>query len=245
MRVGFQHLRSTRNIGDRATTPARWFDFGDQVTQQDFGQTLPPVDLAIYGGGQVFGQTFDAAVRHTPKARHKVAWAVGMRQQAGTLRLDMLAATLSLTGCRDVNVPQTIYVPCPSCQCTRLDTPAPPIHDVVIYAHGTKSAALHRPDGIPVMTNLGGTLAEKLAFLASGETVVSNSFHGVYWAMLMGRRVLALPFSTKFNGFARMPALADPSGWLQDLPRAAAVPGYLDECRLANQAFYQRVLALF
>lgn len=243
-RFGFQNLSQTDNIGDRATTPARWFDFGPDVFRQPFGETMPPVDVAILGGGQVYAKAYEAALHHTPQARHRVTWGVGMQGQGDRLRHEVFAGLLSLMGCRDIGVPRTVYVPCASCMCRKLDTPPPPRHEVVIYAHGHKSQTLQRPAGIPVASNLGGTLAEKLAFIASGATVVSNSFHGVYWAMLMGRRVLALPFSAKFHGFARMPALADPENWLADLPRARALPGYLEDCRSANRAFLDRVLNL-
>lgn len=241
-RFVFQHLARTRNIGDRATVPARWLDFGPDVTVQHFGEDIPACDVAIFGGGQVYGQTFEAAVAAINRARHRVSWAVGMRGQAGSLRHDILSANLTLMGCRDVDVPGTVHVPCPSCLSPRFDAAPAPLHEVVIYAHHRHPIpATH---GLPMEVNEGGTFAQKLAFLASGATVVSNSYHGVYWAMLLGRRVLALPFSDKFGGFAQMPATAEAGAWRAALPQAHAAEGYLEACRALNRAFHARVMNL-
>ncbi len=240
----FQHLRSTRNIGDKAATPARWFDFG-AATVQDFGARIPPCDVAVFGGGQVFNQTTEALIYRATKARHRVAWGIGLRSiKRQTTEYDIFRHHLALIGCRDEGIPGTVYVPCASCMAPRLTKLAAPIHEVVLYLHGVKSETVQRPAGLPTRTNLEGTFADAIDFLASSETVVTNSFHGTYWAMLMGRRVLCLPFSDKFKGFARMPALADPEDWLPAVKSAYALPGYLRECRAANRAFYDQVLDL-
>jgi hypothetical protein len=244
-RFVFQSLHQSQNIGDRAASPARWLDFGPNTTRQSFGEAVPACDIAIFGGGQVYGKACKAALYDARKARHRVTWGVGMQSvDLHDLRHIAFSAQISLMGCRDANVPETIYVPCASCLCSRFDAAPAPENAVVIYSHGHKSGGINWPKGIALMSNIGGTLAQKLAFLASGETVVTNSFHGTYWAMLMGRKVLALPFSTKFNGFAQMPALADPNDWTAALPRAYALPGYLEHCRSANHAFYERVINL-
>ncbi|NUB46360.1 hypothetical protein GEU84_018365 [Fertoebacter nigrum] len=244
-RYVFQHLSATTNIGDRVTTPSRWLDFGTDTVVQNFGADAPPCDVAILGGGQVYAQALAAVLHHTSAARHRVTWAVGMRaNNPGSYRHEVFAGRLSLMGCRDVDVPRTVYVPCASCLCPRFDRLPAPQHEVVIYAHGGKSDGIAWPPGIPVLSNLRGTFMEKLAFIASGAIVVTNSYHGTYWAMLMGRRVLALPFSAKFGGFARMPATADPADWQGELARAHALPGYLEECRSANRAFHERVMNL-
>lgn len=240
----FQHIKDTANVGDRACTPAQWLPFGPSIVQS-IGETVPPCDVAVFGGGQVYASVVAAVVNHAQAARHCVTWAIGMR--AARRRVpdaDRFKARVSLIGCRDIDVPDTHYVPCASCLAPPLKSPAPPQHDVVLYLHAKKSADLQRPLGIPSRTNHTGTLDEALAFIASGQTVVTNSFHGTYWAMLMGRRVLCLPFSGKFNVFARMPALADPANWQGDLHRAFALPDYLDHCIAANHAFHAKVMNL-
>lgn len=241
----FQHLRSTPNIGDRVATPARWLDFGAEVTVQDFGAELPRCDVAVLGGGQVYGAALNAVLYHSAAARHRVVWGIGMRGVArDTARHDIFAAAVDLLGCRDVGIAGTLHVPCASCMAPRLAAPQPPRHEVVIYAHATKSAGLQRPAGVPFATNHQGSFAQAIDFIASGATVVTNSYHGTYWAMLMGRRVLCLPYGNKFAGFSQPPEMTDPADWRAGLPRARIASGYLEECRALTCAFHARVLAL-
>lgn len=241
----FQHRKGSRNIGDRECCPAYWLPFDAQKTVQSLTDTVPPCDLAIFGGGQIYASAVEAVTQRAAAARHCVTWAIGL--QAAKRKVDgadQFQARMSLIGCRDVGIKGTEYVPCATCLAPGLQTATAPTRGAVLYLHATKSDAVERPDGIPCRTNHDGTLNEALAFIAAGETVITNSFHGTYWAMLMGRKVLCLPFSAKFRGFARMPALADPGNWRADLPRAYALPGYLDDCIAANYAFRDKVMNL-
>ena len=77
-----------------------------------------------------------------------------------------------------------------------------------------------------------------------GQTVITNSFHGTYWAMCLGRKVLCVPFSGKFSGFEANPIMADPAGWPDHLATAERREGTLDRAREVNQAFYARVMDL-
>ncbi|MDP3860120.1 MAG: hypothetical protein Q8Q63_00865 [Phaeovulum sp.] len=241
----FQHLRSTPNIGDRVATPARWLDFGGQVSVQDLGEEFPACDVAVLGGGQVYGEVARAVLYHSAAARRRVVWGVGMLGvNRDTARHDILAGAVDLMGCRDLGVPGTIHVPCASCMASRLTKPPPPRHAVVIYAHATKSAGLARPPGIPHATNHQGSFAQAIDFIASGETVVSNSYHGTYWAMLMGRRVLCLPYGAKFGGFSQPPEMAEAADWRAALPRAHVADGYLEQCRSLTRSFHARVMDL-
>ncbi len=241
----FQHLRATRNIGDRVATPARWLDFDGEVTLQNFGEAIPACDVAVLGGGQVYGEVAGAVLYRAAAARRRVVWGIGMRGvNRDTARHDVFTGAVDLLGCRDVGVAGTIHVPCVSCMAPRLSTPPAPIHEVVIFAHATKSANLARPAGIPFATNHQGNFAPVIDFIASGETVVTNSYHGTYWAMLLGRRVLCLPNGEKFGGFTQPPEMADSTDWLTALARARTASGYLEECRALTRAFHARVMAL-
>ena len=241
----FQHRKGSSNIGDRECCPAYWLPFEAKKTVQSLKQEVPPCDVAIFGGGQIYGMVVEAVTQRADAARHCVTWAIGL--QAAKRRVegaDRFRARVSLIGCRDVGIEGTEYVPCATCLIPGIAAAAPPTRDVVLYLHADKSQTVQRPEGLPSRTNYDGTLDEALAFIASGETVVTNSFHGTYWAMLMGRKVLCLPFSGKFKGFARMPALADPADWQGSLGQAHALSGYRDECIAANLAFRDKVMNL-
>jgi len=85
----------------------------------------------------------------------------------------------------------------------------------------------------PHMTNLAGDMEEVIAFLASGEVVVTSSYHGAYWARLLGRKVALLPRGSKFWHLPPAPPRDRP--W---------VPGMLKAHKEINRAFFREVLDL-
>ena len=134
------------------------------------------------------------------------------------------------------------WVPCASCMHPALDRhrATEPEHEVVVYDHvGRKRLEI---EDLPRMGNGSGDLNGALAFLASGETVITSTYHGAYWGLMLGRKVIVVPWATKFLGF-RHPVtlcheLVDLVGCLK---RVQAFPEALEECRAANVAFAHRV----
>lgn len=238
------NLRSTRNVGDLACSPAAYFDFG-QAQTLDIQQEAPACKRVILGGGQIYRQVVDAVIYRTAQAQTRVVWGVGISaRNAADLTFDILKASCGPISSRNWNVPGCVYVPCASAMSPLFDDVAEPRHEVVIFAHARKSEGMMQPPGIPCRTNHGGTLAETLDFLASGAIVVTNSYHGTYWAMCLGRKVLCLPFSDKFRQFRDNPVFSDPADWFADLNRAEARPDLLEDARARNRAFYDVVLDL-
>ena len=82
------------------------------------------------------------------------------------------------------------------------------------------------------------TMEEALRFLGSGEIVVTDSYHGAYWATLLGRKVLTTRSDKlKMRQFMHPPA----TGFTQPLH---TYPDALAECREANIAFDAKVRKL-
>lgn len=242
--VVFQHLRDTPNVGDQVCSPGCWFDFRETAFQ-NFGEDAPPCRIAIFGGGQVAQQCLDAGLYHSPDAKARVIWGVGMsRKLAGSLHFKALQGLFDLISVRDPGLEGLDCVPCPSAMSPGFDTPAPATRPVVLFEHALKSAHIQRVPHIPSMTNHDCSMDEALGFIASGEIVVTNSYHGAYWGMCLGRRVLCLPFSQKFEGFVTPPVMADPQDWVGALSRAEKRPDILPHARAANRAYYEKVMNL-
>ncbi|MCL2929091.1 MAG: hypothetical protein O4861_02640 [Trichodesmium sp. St16_bin4-tuft] len=102
-----------------------------------------------------------------------------------------------LCGIRDFEHPNPNYhwVPCASCMSDQFDKPRSVQHEFVIFSHKKFEIKL---DEFPRMTNGTHNFSEVLDFLGSGETILTSSYHGAYWGTLLGRKVLAFPFSSKF-----------------------------------------------
>lgn len=102
-----------------------------------------------------------------------------------------------LIGIRDFEHPNPNYywVPCASCMSDQFDKPRSIQHEFVVFSHKKFQIKF---DNFPRMTNGTHNLSQVLDFLGSGETILTSSYHGAYWGTLLGRKVLAFPFSSKF-----------------------------------------------
>lgn len=240
MTLHFQHLRDTLNIGDRSCSPYDYFDWPDATVSDIRAEDTPNYDVGIYGGGKIFGGlTTYKGVTRRPGAVN-IAWGVGTSQAFPiSPRYTLAKRRMDLVGSRDFGDDRYEYAPCPSCISPLFDAPAPPEHEVVFYKHAGKTDGMKIsiPDSIPTLDNRCDTLARSLAFIASGATVVSNSYHGVYWGLLMGRKVICLPFSKKFNGYRLKPHYATPQNWQQEIPNGRAQPEMLALTRKATHRF--------
>ena len=139
------------------------------------------------------------------------------------------------------------WVPCVSALLPRLAAPGEPCHEVVAYRHRDQELPFPADLGeFPLRTNGNDDLDGTLDFLASGAVVVTNSYHGAYWATLMGRRVVVVdPFASKFHGFQHRVPVVDGRSWRAALADARTYPDALRECRAAVLGFGDRVRRLF
>jgi exopolysaccharide biosynthesis predicted pyruvyltransferase EpsI len=95
------------------------------------------------------------------------------------------------------------------------------------------------------MDNRERSFSRVIEFLASGEVIVTSSYHGAYWGTLLNRRIILInAFSSKFHGFKHQPPLASEGSWKSKLAEARNYPEALAECRGANLRFSEKVRAL-
>lgn len=239
--IVFKHIRSSTNLGDTYCSP---FDHAgpwpsDSIAL-DLDAPTPPCDAVIYGGGKISGSLRRKMGPNDLAARERVAWGVSTVQSSRlSLRYWRSFRALTLVGTRDWGDERFQFAPCVSCLSPEFDKPAEPKHEVVAYLHKwqTPKMGLEMDHNVPVMTNEGDDFAAAIRFLASGETVVSNSYHGVYWALLLGKRVLCLPFSNKFASFRVAPGYATAQDWRAHLTAAQGSREMLPICREATYRF--------
>ncbi len=193
----------------------------------------------------MFGQCADAVIYDAGQADHKVIWSIGLTRKAMSgLKFDIAKANCTLFSTRNWDFDGLDYVPCVSAMAPEFDDIPDPQCEVVVFSHALKSKTLSVPSEIPHLTNHMGTLKDTLLHLAKGEIVVTNSYHGTYWAMLMGRRVLCLPFKDKFNHFRHPPAMSTLEDWQSDLRNTHQCDLNVEMARDLNRSFYEKVMNL-
>ncbi len=154
------------------------------------------------------------------KTNKCIAWGIGHNFHNGETKIDYknYLSNFRLIGVRDFGFHQ--HVPCASCMSNVFDKKYEITNETVIYEHHEHPINMD----FPKMTNLGINLEEKIKFLGSAETIITSSYHGAYWGMLLNRKVkVEIPFSSKFYGFKN---------------------NNLEECRKLNIKFYGDVISL-
>lgn len=243
------HVARTRNFGDVASAPSRYvkeLSGAQRVEIEEIGlvKNLDHCDVVL-GGGGIFGN--DYFVPHlerlyASKARIAV-WGAGTNTHDTTaVTWPDFVGSRGPIGVRDFDCGFE-WVPCASCLSGAFDRPRKAKHELVIYEHFRYPIDV---PGVPRGQNrrkwwwsgLGGALD----FLASGETILTSSYHGAYWGTLLGRRVVAIGYANKFGTLKHSVQQATMADWQSAISRAQAYPGALKECREANLGFSRRVI---
>ncbi len=242
---------SRTNVGDKACCPADYLDLGDvvrvdvaELEDRRNHEILRDADRIVLGGGGVF--YFEKSVtRLIDEHGHKtVVWGAGANRHGSKVQTypDNLH-NCALVGLRD---DCQEWVPCVSCLSTLFDIYGNrhgEVNELVVYEH--KSFPILSECDWPRLKN-NATLREALQFLSGGRVVVTNSYHGAYWARLLGKRtILYQPFSSKFYGMKWQPPIAYTWEGLSEIVRSAHQEDEGDRLEAARERtarFYERVL---
>ena len=244
--VAFHHIID-KNVGDFWCTPTHYYHFGHHIVRDLFEPT-PEADALIVGGGKTLRKSIDRINDFADGVKPTIVWGSSLSGvNKHSIHYRYFKEIVNLVGIRDFNLTKHWdFLPCVSCKHTVFDNAREPEHDVVFFKHGGKSSGIDFPDHIPTLSNNETTMEEVISFIASGKTVVSNSYHGNYWAMLLGKKVLCLPFNDKFDGFEIPPKMTTKAEWQNDIQHATeyAGAGLLEKYRRLNDQFYDKVMTL-
>lgn len=254
---------SIRNVGDRASCPAQYIPelagfFHADLTVVDLDAFAALRTVIVGGGGLLrpaangwYADRWRATLDELGGVRRPellVYWGLGHLDNRGRhlTRSDQCDAG-DLVGVRD-RIDGVRFVPCASALHPFFDCVPDPTTEVVVFHSADRPFALR---GGPAARIMGNTVSDPhvaMAHCAAGELVVTNSYHGWYWATLAGRRVvLVSPQSSKFSAlpWAADVAEAEADGtvtWATLHGRGIAHAGALGEARARNQQFADEVL---
>jgi len=232
--------RNTNNIGDLSCSPARYF--GIDCVEDDLSEYMQYVEQdIIFGGGMLLKKMGKWKVLSQVQGL-KIGWGIGhARYRQGDGPFDYsktpFLKQFDLLGVRDFGIGLK-YVPCPSCMSVLFDKTYEMTRPVVFYENSEAKPLL----GSPRFGNEAQSMQEVLEFLGSAELIVTSSYHGVYWSMLLGRKVIAVPFNSKFYTFRHDIPKCELKDWRSKRKEAAIYSGFLEESRELNRRFHERVL---
>ena len=245
------HRADQKNVGDMNSRPDLYFKWLNptkivDIEDSNFSQIAREFEnstIVVGGGGllfegsfpEIYGRNFSSLYQSSRKLL--VAWGIGHNNHGGeNIRLPDLDM-YDIAGIRGGS--KYHWVPCSSCLSPILDEEYPINHDVVFFRHKFHPFPEITTDGgIPTMDNSENNINEAIRFIASGETVLTNSYHGAYWGILLGRKVVIIdPFSTKFQGLKWKVPVISASNWQSALSETRIYPEALNESREANNNF--------
>jgi len=256
------HRKDPNNVGDIAADPLQYFLSPDQYQtidvahpwQEDYPGDVP----LVVGGGGLIGNDFmgnvvanyllspDEMQLKQLSASSKYAWGIG--HNGSTAAVPEYPEELnqySAVGLRDWATHSHSWVPCASCLHPALRKNYK-IKNPVIWFEHKKQLIKDRSFGtepIPRFVNSGANIEQTIELLGSAETVLTNSYHGAYWATLLRRRVIVVgAWSSKFHHMKHAPVqMPAEQNWKDVLDQTQIYPHALDECADANHAFWKRV----
>ena len=239
------------NIGDWYCAPLKYFPFKMKAFADIRNPAKPssddlPKNVIIGGGGLVAPFCLDffthlVSVRRA--TQFLIGWGLGFNIHYDTHsprkveNLDPYMKILDNFDLIDLRDFGTKYrwVPCDSCLHSVFGKKYEVTNRIEIYEHKDVPLGIN---GFPVLRNSETNIIKVAEFLGAAETVVTNSYHGVYWATILGRRVVAIPFSSRFHNFKHMLTLSNSGNWKQSIDKTKTYPEALAECHHANISFF-------
>lgn len=252
MNITFYRIIDHRNSGDMLASPKPFFSEFADCQEIDMRHWTPDKGVSVFGGGGIlYHELHDilhaaAQARKAGKTGPIIIWGAGenMTNQSCLLNPDYLK-DFDLSGLRDgLHGTASHLVPCASCMLPQLQAgEMTPVFEVVIYDHF--GSPIPWGNIAPRLTNHEGvSIQERMNFIASGKIVVTNSYHGAYWAMLMGRRVALVtgpPNASRYHHFPYQPVVIDSPAQIE-LANRPQPDDYLADCRQINRDFFFQVM---
>lgn len=254
--VIFYRIIDHRNAGDMLCCPKPHFAQYQDCEEVDMRRWVPdPNRVSIFGGGGILYPELNDILASAGEARRNrqtgpvIIWGAGenlLNQKC--LMEPSYIDDFDLVGLRDFGGKRNPnYVPCVSCLIPGIEAfrNLDPIFEMVIYDHF--GAPIPCGNIAPRLTNLEGiSVDSRMRFLALGKTILTNSYHGAYWAMLMGRKVIlyAAPLTSRYFHLKYQPKTIFSAAEIDERSGIDAPAEYLNECRSLNQSFHAKVIAL-
>lgn len=257
-RVGTVLSNDTLNVGDENSNPVLYFSFGRDVVTAPWPSIRKKfVAENIIMGGGFLGRMFDGNAAYfdvADEVKRMFVWGIGRTPHQKMYKPVLDRSTL--VGIREFGHPEiddrkVFYVPCASCMSPLFDLDWKIEHDVVFFMHSHNSSISPRMNigDAPVMKNRQDFVST-IKFISSGKVVVTNSYHGAYYATLLGRQVVVIAepgqWDTfrpeKFECFKFPPAFSSAENWREAAAKAPVYPDALSDSREKNISFYQKVL---
>lgn len=135
------------------------------------------------------------------------------------------------------------WVPCASCMHPALKKKYAIKNDVVFFEHKKQLIKNFGNDSIPRFVNSGSNIDQTIELLGSANIILTNSYHGAYWGVLLGKKVIVVePWSSKFLSMKYAPwILKRDQDWKDVVDQIKIRDSALDDCQDATTKFWVKI----
>jgi hypothetical protein len=206
------HRIDENNPGDYWSSPSHYFPLKVSQTVDigvinDFKSNEP----IIFGGGGLLGRiTWDNNVSNLVNNNKVILWGAGQNYYGQKKKGDLIGVSVESklpdyidkfhsVGLRDYNLGYN-WVPCASCMHPALNAARKIKTTNKILGIQHNKIKIKSPFFQSISHAIKpNELQDFLCYIASFECIVTNTYHGAYWSLLLGKKVVVQPWSSKFN----------------------------------------------
>jgi len=258
------HRLNPQNVGDFYCAPHHYFEslknseidiFGYRETDTEklnhFVDSINNNSLIVGGGGLLNRDSFEKQMKLfeslANKGKKVVLWGAGHNSKNSNnfkklSKYNLDISQFGLAGTRDFSAPGE-YIPCVSCMHPIFNENFDVTNELGIVFHSKslkKESLIKKFSNIPSSAN-NTDLRKMISFIGSCENIITNSYHAMYWGMLLGKKVSVIPNSSKFFDFKYQPNFTTFENCLQEFKNANCYKGVKDESIALNKNFYSKV----
>lgn len=242
------------NCGDRIVSPINFYwDFFKKYNLKrhdirfiDYA-SIAPTDVVILGGGGLlnYSECLNRAINRLLDTKSTViAWAPGFNTHSeydGTFSTEIDFKRFCMVAVRDFSNSYGLeYLPDVTCKLPTLKEKYALRRKYGVVSH--KDYPLNSVNMFSTITN-SSPVEDIIRFIGESEIVLSNSFHVIYWALLMGKKTVCVdPMSSRLFSYKYKPAYYySDGGNLSESVADAQQYNIIDECIKANDSFFESV----
>lgn len=258
----YSHRLDERNPGDFWSSPHHYFDLGSKLVIDCLDTGLRGTefqkydyDLHIAGGGAIFSSLRWAKeneyVRKNAKSPAHVVWGAGINFKDGIIKSMKEYDLVGIRNYRKKYSKNWMFVPCVSCMHELFDKDYEVTQEFGAVLHFKRDPGDYgklQAQGVKFIRNKPAKIKNVINYIGKCETIITNSYHGAYWAMLMNKRVITyIPKDTgpdnKLLTFEIDPIqYADGEFTWDLLKKPYNYDNLLERYRERNRVFYERVV---
>ena len=223
----------------------------DQAIRDNWFEKITQNALIIGGGGLLNREGFDLQMKLFEqlgeKGKKTVLWGLGHnakeRNTYGKIsKYNVDTSKFGLVGVRDYGMKEE-WVPCASCLHPIFDEKHEVKNEIGMIFHKktlNDKRILKKFENFPSTAN-NAVFEDVIQFIGETDTILTDSYHAMYWSLMLGKKVMVFPNSSKFYNFKYQPVISSFSNFENDLKKVQSFSGILEDCRETNLKFSEKV----